>query len=976
MTTTPNKAVCILGMHRSGTSVVAMSLGRLGVDLGPERELMPASYDNPGGFFELSGVVSLNERIFEALGRSWDATAAMPERWWTRRQMRPLLLEAGVLVDRFFSDRPLWGWKDPRTCLTLPLWQQALADRGCELSYVIVCRNPLDIAASLERRNGFAAAKSLGMYVSYTLHALGYTQNAPRVLVSYERFLADPAGQLRRLAERLGLGAPDEETVADVIARVDPALAHGSSDAQQTAHALRGPVREVYRLTTEAEAADAAPERQTVDRLLGEFRTYSEMITSQMSPSRPSRVQVFNVAEGHLSEAKSVSIYIIADGQVRPHAFELPWDEVTCLRFDPGSSEGLVYIESAELRRADAPADAPPAWRFTAGDIHAVRDLVPLDDTSGRFAIVGDDPQVILFVPAELARSGPLQLVVTMSLQHHLDPAQMRQVMAWLRRSADLPPSRQALAATDRDLEAGRWVIDDGVDADDGLLARLLGALDQDRYVLSLSHSDYLSAIGGTEKFLREEQGNLGKQGISHLQVSVRDAELQAPGPRDAEALLTVNADGRAVGVCTLSALVAALELLAATGTARPAAVHLHQLMAWPLAGLELLLDVLGPPVTRVYLHDYATACPQFNLLRNGEQFCGGSDRLDGPLCGECRHRKRRGKTFPAFAELFARRQMEFVAPSEAAAAVWKACFPQQADRLRVVPHQLVRPVRRDPSPRLERLGRADYRPRIAYLGYPAACKGWQTWLRLIHDRRLKQTYDFYVLGACEGLPDHVRHVPVSFVDDGLDAMVQALLACGIDLAFLWSIWSETYSYTAFEAMAANCLILTHDASGNIAVQARQNGRGRVFASEQDLLGFLWRRDEVVEAARLTLQHNPFVTLVPNAQIARETAEGLDAPPEPCRATADQVLAAARQGGQAALATRLAAELANQRAAVRQLENVRRLQGRLVELDADKRFHDALAAQPHEPPPPGALRRVKHGLGRGVRLARGLMRRL
>ena len=55
--------VCIAGMHRSGTSLVARLLNLTGVYLGPEERMIPPKPDNPTGFWENLDFVHLNDQI-------------------------------------------------------------------------------------------------------------------------------------------------------------------------------------------------------------------------------------------------------------------------------------------------------------------------------------------------------------------------------------------------------------------------------------------------------------------------------------------------------------------------------------------------------------------------------------------------------------------------------------------------------------------------------------------------------------------------------------------------------------------------------------------------------------------------------------------------------------------------------------------------------------------------------------------------
>src|SRR5262249_23640698 len=64
--------VCIAGMHRSGTSMVARLLNLCGLYLGEDEDLMPSAADNPEGFWENLHFVDLNEKILSALQGGWD----------------------------------------------------------------------------------------------------------------------------------------------------------------------------------------------------------------------------------------------------------------------------------------------------------------------------------------------------------------------------------------------------------------------------------------------------------------------------------------------------------------------------------------------------------------------------------------------------------------------------------------------------------------------------------------------------------------------------------------------------------------------------------------------------------------------------------------------------------------------------------------------------------------------------------------
>src|ERR1019366_4246704 len=58
-----SRSICVLGVHRGGTSVATRVLALLGCDLGPEDQLMPATQYNEAGYWENLAVVDLNDAL-------------------------------------------------------------------------------------------------------------------------------------------------------------------------------------------------------------------------------------------------------------------------------------------------------------------------------------------------------------------------------------------------------------------------------------------------------------------------------------------------------------------------------------------------------------------------------------------------------------------------------------------------------------------------------------------------------------------------------------------------------------------------------------------------------------------------------------------------------------------------------------------------------------------------------------------------
>jgi hypothetical protein len=216
--------VCILGMHRSGTSVLARVLNLLGAYLGPPEQMMPAAPENPKGFWEHLAITQVNDAILARLGGTVLDPPGFAEGWVNDPKIADLRQTAGALVARDFADAVMWGWKDPRTCLTLPFWQELLPS----MRYVLSLRQPWSVARSLQRRDGLTLAKALHLWLLHLRQALAHTEGQPRIVVAYEDLLTDWRKEVRRLARFIG--RPGEGERAEVQAAIgeflDPALQH------------------------------------------------------------------------------------------------------------------------------------------------------------------------------------------------------------------------------------------------------------------------------------------------------------------------------------------------------------------------------------------------------------------------------------------------------------------------------------------------------------------------------------------------------------------------------------------------------------------------------------------------------------------------------------------------------------------------------------------------------------------------------
>lgn len=244
MSRRPQLPVMLVGMHRSGTSILARLLGEAGLFLGATvddhweapffRELndwllsqAEGTWDHPGDFRYLLEHGELRAAVTDYLRYFLTTRHAVSFLGWKRFL---------GLRDVAALEIP-WAFKDPRTSLTLPLWQDVFPGSPV-LSLV---RHGVDVARSLTvrysrrfrvtarrdrfwrywirpKRGRFSNSKvtqvsmeyNFGLWERYVadLRTFLDASPGPTLEVRYEDLLAEPTALLPEILEFCGLKAP------------------------------------------------------------------------------------------------------------------------------------------------------------------------------------------------------------------------------------------------------------------------------------------------------------------------------------------------------------------------------------------------------------------------------------------------------------------------------------------------------------------------------------------------------------------------------------------------------------------------------------------------------------------------------------------------------------------------------------------------------------------------------------------------
>jgi len=259
---TARPPIIVIGMHRSGTTMVTRALQQLGLFVGWRRDP-----NNEALLF-----LQLNEWLLRQAGATWDNP--MPVRGLLKdvaRRRQAVEALRGVLnswptlgylgpIKSIQYRTPMaltgpWGWKDPRNTLTYPLWLDLYPDA----KILNVTRHGVDVANSLLAREsqspGIGNLVRMSLLGVYGRPEIGPSRRCGTIddaftiweeylsitkenrtacagafhQIKYEHFLANPQPHLAKLVEFCELRISEAE-IRNVCAGLKPERAFAYRD--------------------------------------------------------------------------------------------------------------------------------------------------------------------------------------------------------------------------------------------------------------------------------------------------------------------------------------------------------------------------------------------------------------------------------------------------------------------------------------------------------------------------------------------------------------------------------------------------------------------------------------------------------------------------------------------------------------------------------------------------------------------------
>ena len=227
-----NKLIVVLGMHRSGTSVITRGLQVMGVELG-DRMMLPVEGNNPKGFWEDIDINKLNIDSLDAIGSDWNHLAPIePDNVEVLRK-KGYFLQAVELLRKKTGNSPAFGFKDPRVAKLLPFWKEVFGYCHFDVKYVLTIRHPLSVVKSLAKRDRMEAEQGYLLWLCHVITSLTGSDGEDRVIVDYDRFMQSPDSELIRIAQCVDLEIDNADLETFKSGFMDQGLRHTLYDQNE-----------------------------------------------------------------------------------------------------------------------------------------------------------------------------------------------------------------------------------------------------------------------------------------------------------------------------------------------------------------------------------------------------------------------------------------------------------------------------------------------------------------------------------------------------------------------------------------------------------------------------------------------------------------------------------------------------------------------------------------------------------------------
>lgn len=234
--------VIIVGMHRSGTTMITKMLENLGLFVGDQKEVNNEAlffWNINNWIFDITYSRADLPHNYQYMNPNTKEVLINDLKYFISSNKRKIFL--GNKTNQYKSIRDLdipWGWKDPKNSFTIDLWKEVFPDA----KVIHIYRNPIDSILSfmkrdLEMKNRFHLnwkkklkrkflishnyhnnfrlynlEEGYNLWEEYVLKCIHLKSDFPDMMeVRYEDFLENPNPTLMKMASFCGLNSSEKD---------------------------------------------------------------------------------------------------------------------------------------------------------------------------------------------------------------------------------------------------------------------------------------------------------------------------------------------------------------------------------------------------------------------------------------------------------------------------------------------------------------------------------------------------------------------------------------------------------------------------------------------------------------------------------------------------------------------------------------------------------------------------------------------
>lgn len=265
-------------MHRSGTSALAGLLTKLGAN-GPAMVLGP-SKNNPVGHFESRPLYLMQDNLLDSAGTSWFDYHKFPDSWYASPKFSEYKKNIRGILESEYGSSGLFVVKDPRNCRIVRFWNSVLDDLNADPFFVHTHRNPLDVAKSLNKRDGFDIEYGCLLWLRHVLDAEFGSRGHTRSFTSYDRILDNWPAEVEKISRELNIDWPNYKSanLVELGEMIRPDLKRNDSSSIINSKVFAQWLREVLEIFNRwAAEGEMAEDHLLLDRIRQSFDDSAEV---------------------------------------------------------------------------------------------------------------------------------------------------------------------------------------------------------------------------------------------------------------------------------------------------------------------------------------------------------------------------------------------------------------------------------------------------------------------------------------------------------------------------------------------------------------------------------------------------------------------------------------------------------------------------------------------------------------------------